>query len=629
MKDERKKRGRKGAKKKRALRRRRRMALVAGLLAAVLLAMAVNAVPGLAGYAWGAAALAAAVEAILLALRRGVPAGLYVLIGALCVALVALGAATRDLVFADKGIVPRESLVTELTVTDRWPDHIERYTGLETLDLRNSTVTDFSPVLRMRSLRALDARGNAAFDEATYAEISAALPECAIDWSMSLAGRYYDSGTTEVDLSGTGLDADEITELQAEHPDIDFTYTVPLMGKEIDPAATAIDLRGAETVDPDAILAALSLLPNAKRVDLRDAPVTLDVAEALMNGRPDVDFNFTFAIPGGSMDSDAETVTLPGGTYDDLRTAMGFIPYMPRLQYLDARAIVMNASEQEALRSDPASGKVLYNFTVYGQQVNLLTTALNLDNVQIGGRDTAEQVFAALPNLRTVSMVGCGLTQEDMIALCEAHPDIHFIWVVQFGKYQLRTDATAFNITSEYWAIISGTGHQNKLMILGGWAAANLMARAKGPAADGKALNDMAFGSYCKKIPEPRTPFDWISRDQAAVDKYIDDPYCGFVCKVGLYRDMMGAVRFITDQKNIDKMNKEAPVYFMSGDADPVGDYGVGVEKAYQAFCRAGLKDVTIRLYPGGRHEMLNETNRETVKKDILDWINEKLEKIS
>lgn len=444
MKDERKKRGRKSAKKKRALRRRRRMALVAGLLAAVLLAMAANTVPGLAGYAWGAAALAAAVEAILLALRRGVPAGLYVLIGALCVALIALGAATRDLVFTDKGIVPQESLVTELTVSGSWPDHIERYTGLETLDLRNSTVTDFSPVLRMRSLRALDARGNTAFDEATYAEISAALPECAIDWSMSLAGRYYDSGTTEVDLSGTGLDADEITELQAEHPDIDFTYTVPLMGKEIDPAATAIDLRGAETVDPDAILAALSLLPNAKRVDLRDAPVTLDVAEALMNGCPDVEFSFTFAIPGGSMDSDAETVTLPGGTYDDLRTAMGFIPYMPRLQYLDARAIVMNASEQEALRSDPASGKVLYNFTVYGQQVNLLTTALNLDNVQIGGRDTAEQVFAALPNLRTVSMVGCGLTQEDMIALCEAHPDIHFIWVVQFGKYQLRTDATAF-----------------------------------------------------------------------------------------------------------------------------------------------------------------------------------------
>ena len=61
----------------------------------------------------------------------------------------------------------------------------------------------------------------------------------------------------------------------------------------------------------------------------------------------------------------------------------------------------------------------------------------------------------------------------------------------------------------------------------------------------------------------------------------------------------------------------------MSGADDPVGDYGVGVEKAYRAFCDAGLRDVTIRLYPGGRHEMLNETNREDVMQDILRWLNE------
>ena len=122
--------------------------------------------------------------------------------------------------------------------------------------------------------------------------------------------------------------------------------------------------------------------------------------------------------------------------------------------------------------------------------------------------------------------------------------------------------------------------------------------------------------------------FDWLSRDPAVVDKYIADPHCGFVCKVSLYRDMMSGVRFITSQKNIDKMNKEAPIYFMSGDADPVGDYGVGVQRAYDAFRSAGLKDVSIRLYPGGRHEMLNEINKEDVKQDILNWINEKLKKI-
>ena len=72
-------------------------------------------------------------------------------------------------------------------------------------------------------------------------------------------------------------------------------------------------------------------------------------------------------------------------------------------------------------------------------------------------------------------------------------------------------------------------------------------------------------------------------------------------------------------------MNKDKPVYFMSGDADPVGDYGKGVERAYKAFCSAGLRDVFMRLYPGGRHEMLNETNKADVYQDILNWINEKI----
>ena len=88
---------------------------------------------------------------------------------------------------------------------------------------------------------------------------------------------------------------------------------------------------------------------------------------------------------------------------------------------------------------------------------------------------------------------------------------------------------------------------------------------------------------------------------------------------------MMGGIRFVTSQKNIDRMCQETPVYFMSGDADPVGENGKGVTRAYNAFCRAGLHDVKMRLYPGGRHELLNETNREEVYKDVLDWINEKI----
>ena len=173
--------------------------------------------------------------------------------------------------------------------------------------------------------------------------------------------------------------------------------------------------------------------------------------------------------------------------------------------------------------------------------------------------------------------------------------------------------------------ILSGTGHQSPALVLGGNAAASVMAKLNGAMGDGAKLDSLAFGTYLNKIENPRTKFDWLSRDTEQVDKYIADPLCGFVGKIGLYRDMMQGIKFITDKKNIAQMNKEKPVYFMSGDGDPVGEYGKGVERAYKAFCDAGLHDVFMRLYPGGRHEMLNETNKEQVYQDILNWLNEKI----
>ena len=177
-------------------------------------------------------------------------------------------------------------------------------------------------------------------------------------------------------------------------------------------------------------------------------------------------------------------------------------------------------------------------------------------------------------------------------------------------------------------AILSGTGQQSPALINAGFFAANLLTLLRGPGADGKLLNDMAFGSYCKKIDNPRTPVDWLSTNEENVDRYIADPLCGFVAKCSMYRDMMGGLKFLTKQSNIDKMNKDAPIYFMSGAEDPVGDYGAGVEKAYRAFCDAGLHDVTMKLYPGGRHEMLNETNREEVMQDILAWLDQRVDSL-
>ena len=174
-------------------------------------------------------------------------------------------------------------------------------------------------------------------------------------------------------------------------------------------------------------------------------------------------------------------------------------------------------------------------------------------------------------------------------------------------------------------AIICGTGHQAPIMVFAGNAIAQMQVKSKGPHGDGTLLNNIAFGSYTKGYDEVRTPFDWLNRDPEKVDAYINDPLCGFVATVSLFRDMMGGIKYIQDKNNAAKMNKDTPILFIAGGADPVGENGKGVDRAYKFFCDAGMKDVTEKIYPEARHEILNELNREEVMKDVLDWINEKL----
>lgn len=192
------------------------------------------------------------------------------------------------------------------------------------------------------------------------------------------------------------------------------------------------------------------------------------------------------------------------------------------------------------------------------------------------------------------------------------------------GSFLARTYAIKY--PNKYDALIlSGTGHMSPVITTAGYMLCAAAVKKYGPRKEAKFLNDIAFGSYNKKIEKPKTPFDWVCSDDHVVMNYVLDPLCGFICKASLYRDMVGGIRFITKQKNIDKMNKQSPVYFFAGKEDPVGEYGAGVERAYAAFCKAGLKDVYMKLYPGGRHEMLNEPNRCQVYEDILQWLEMRL----
>ena len=152
--------------------------------------------------------------------------------------------------------------------------------------------------------------------------------------------------------------------------------------------------------------------------------------------------------------------------------------------------------------------------------------------------------------------------------------------------------------------------------------------RAKGERAPSPLLQAMAFGTYNRKVEHPRTPYDWISRDNSVVNAYKADPLCGFTPTAGLMRDMMEGIAYIQREENLAKMGKALPVLFIAGGDDPVGSYGAGVRTAAEAFRKAGMERVDVRIYPLCRHELLNEINREEIMDDVSRWIDGVLEKI-
>ena len=207
----------------------------------------------------------------------------------------------------------------------------------------------------------------------------------------------------------------------------------------------------------------------------------------------------------------------------------------------------------------------------------------------------------------------------------EKHPSLPYVILGHsMGSFLTRTYLIRWPGTVDA-AVLSGTGQESAAAVASGKALAGAMCRLRGPDHVSKRLNDLPFGSYNRAFKPNRTTSDWLSRDEGAVDAYLADPLCGFLITAAMFRDMMGGLQFIADKGNLSKMDPDTPVYFLSGDNDPVGAMGKGVRKVEGMFRAAGCKDVTVKLYPGGRHEMFNEINRQEVFQDLLDWIERKL----
>lgn len=134
-------------------------------------------------------------------------------------------------------------------------------------------------------------------------------------------------------------------------------------------------------------------------------------------------------------------------------------------------------------------------------------------------------------------------------------------------------------------------------------------------------VKNSSFAGYLKRINPVRTSNDWLTKDEAIVDWYNAQKFCTFTFTINGYNTLFDTITYIQKPENIAKVPKDLPVFYIAGEDDPVGAYGEGVKQAASNFVNAGVKDVTVKLYPGDRHEILNELDKETVYNDVYEWI--------
>ncbi len=171
--------------------------------------------------------------------------------------------------------------------------------------------------------------------------------------------------------------------------------------------------------------------------------------------------------------------------------------------------------------------------------------------------------------------------------------------------------------------ILSGTAGPNPAAGAG-LAIVKLMLAFRDSTAHSKFIENMAFGSYCKRIPDALTGKEWVTGDADILAAYVNDPKCSFTFTLNGYLGLMQVLTAVNRKEWAAALPKELPVWLLAGTEDPVGNYGAGVQQVHDALAAAGVQDLAITLYPGCRHEVHNEVPEARAKlyTDLLTWLN-------
>ena len=215
--------------------------------------------------------------------------------------------------------------------------------------------------------------------------------------------------------------------------------------------------------------------------------------------------------------------------------------------------------------------------------------------------------------------------EEDVLRLRQyaraQWPGVPFVYVGHsMGSFLVRTLLIDCPEDPPAAAVLTGTAWKSPAALRSGIALCASEARLRGERAVSPGLYGAIFGSYNRPFAPVRTRCDWVSRDEDFVDSGLRDPL-GFVPSVGMLLAMLRGMLYNQNIENLANMDPDVPSLLLSGAADPVGDFGKGVQKTAEAFRGAGVKDVTVRLWPGARHAILQEINRVQVRETLYAWL--------
>lgn len=211
------------------------------------------------------------------------------------------------------------------------------------------------------------------------------------------------------------------------------------------------------------------------------------------------------------------------------------------------------------------------------------------------------------------------------LRLKKKYPDVpYFLLGHSMGSFMARRYAMTYGKEMD-GAIFVGTGNQPKPLVWTGKVMADFLSICFGERYRSKLMKRASFGMYNRHFRPTRTAYDWLSRNQENVDQYCRDEACTFLFTLNGYQTLFSTLLYIEDYKNILKLPSALPMLFLSGEDDPVGDYGKAVKKVYLIYKKCGIKDLSLKLYPEDRHEVMNEIDRKEVYTYLYRWIDKRI----